>query len=57
MVGECGWGVEDDGRGWDQNLKALLKQNKRFDLFPVGSHYRMLSGLMTGSVLFFRKIT
>lgn len=50
LAGKCGQGVEDNERGWDQNLKALLKQYKRFDLFSVGSHYRMLSGLMTGSV-------
>lgn len=47
----------DDGRGWDQLLKALLKQAKGFDLFLVGNHCRSLSELMTGSALFFRKIT
>lgn len=47
----------DDGRGWDQLLKALLKKAKGFDLFPVGNHCRSLSELMTGSALFFRKIT
>ena len=23
LVGECGWGVVDEERGWDQILKAL----------------------------------
>ena len=43
----AGTRVSDDGRGWDQILKALLKHAKWFDLFPVGSHYRILSGLMS----------
>lgn len=53
LVDERGWSVSDDGRGWGQILKAVLEHAKRCDLFSVGHHYRMLSGLMTGSVLLF----
>lgn len=46
------WMVGD----WGHILKALLKQVKGFDHFALESHYRILSGLMMGLVLFFRKI-